>query len=374
MKSRDDLKKTTCCIIKIGSAVLTDNGRGLNHSAIDHWVEQISQLKKQGVDVVVVSSGSVAEGMVRLGWSKRPHELNKLQAAASIGQMGLIQAYEQSFQRHGSQTAQVLLTHDDLSNRTRHLNARSTIKTLLDLSVVPIINENDAIANEELKVGDNDTLAAMIANLLSADLLMILTDQDGLFDSDPRSNANAELISEANVDDARLDGAAGGSAGLLGRGGMLTKLKAARIAARSGAATLIVPGLTKNVVLDAFEGGQIGTLLVANEAPMSARKRWLSTHLKIKGWLTLDDGAVKSMSGSGVSLLSVGVTGVNGEFERGDLVVCEDQQGREVARGLVNYSSEQTDKIKQKNSNDIEEVLGFVEEPELINRDNLIVQ
>ena len=312
--------------------------------------------------------------MVRLGWPERPHELNKLQAAASVGQMGLIQAYEQSFQRHGSKTAQVLLTHDDLSNRTRHLNARSTIKTLLDLSVVPIINENDAIANEELKVGDNDTLAAMIANLLSADLLMILTDQDGLFDSDPRSNVSAELISEANVNEECLDGAAGGSAGLLGRGGMLTKLSAARIAARSGAATLIVPGLTKNVVLDAYEGKQIGTLLVPNEAPVSARKRWLSTHLKIKGWLTLDDGAVKSMSGSGVSLLSVGVIGVNGEFERGDLVVCEDQQGREIARGLVNYSSEQANKIKQKNSADIEDVLGFVEEPELINRDNLIVQ
>ncbi|PCH84114.1 MAG: glutamate 5-kinase [Piscirickettsiaceae bacterium] len=373
MKSRADLKKATCCIIKIGSAVLTDDGRGLNHSAINHWVEQISQLKKQGVDVVVVSSGSVAEGMVRLGWAERPHELNKLQAAASVGQMGLIQAYEQSFQQHGSKTAQVLLTHDDLSNRTRYLNARSTIKTLLDLSVVPIINENDVIANEELKVGDNDTLAAMIANLLSADVLMILTDQEGLFDSDPRNNAGATLISEAQVNDEALDKAAGGSSGALGRGGMQTKLSAARIAARSGAATVIVPGLKPNVIVDTFSGQVIGTLLVPIDAPVSARKRWLSTHLKIKGWLTLDEGAVKRLSETGVSLLAVGVVGVKGDFERGDLVACVDKQGNEIARGLVNYGSEDTQKIKQTRSADIEKVLGFVEEPELIHRDNLVL-
>lgn len=373
MKSRADLKQATCCIIKIGSAVLTDDGRGLNHSAINHWVEQISQLKKLGVDVVVVSSGSVAEGMVRLGWTERPRELNKLQAAASVGQMGLIQAYEQSFQQHGSKTAQVLLTHDDLSNRTRYLNARSTIKTLLDLSVVPIINENDAIANDELKVGDNDTLAAMIANLLSADVLMILTDQDGLFDSDPRKNASATLVSEAQVSDESLDQAAGGSSGALGRGGMQTKLSAARIAARSGAATAIVPGLKENVIVGTFSGEAVGTLLIPNEAPVSARKRWLSAHLKIKGWLTLDDGAASRLSATGVSLLAVGVTSVSGEFERGDLVVCINKQGNEIARGLVNYGSEHTQKIKQIRSTDIERVLGFVEEPELIHRDNLVL-
>ncbi|PCI16482.1 MAG: glutamate 5-kinase [Piscirickettsiaceae bacterium] len=373
MKSRAQLKQARCCVVKIGSAVLTDDGRGLNRSAINHWVAQISQLKKQGVEVVVVSSGSVAEGMVRLGWSERPRALNELQAAASVGQMGLVQAYEESFQKHNSTTAQVLLTHDDLSNRTRYLNARSTIKTLLDLAVVPIINENDVIANDELKVGDNDTLAAMIANLLGADLLIILTDQDGLFDSDPRVNAKAELIRDVKVSDKALDKVAGGSSGSLGRGGMLTKLSAARIAARSGTATVIAPGLKENVILDVFAGESVGTLLVPDEDPVPARKRWLSTHLKIKGSLILDDGAVKRISAADVSLLPVGVVDVRGDFQRGDLVACVSKGGFEIARGLVNYSAQQANKIKQKKSTDIEKILGFVEEPELIHKDNLVL-
>lgn len=373
MKSRADLKQVKCCVIKIGSAVLTGNGQGLNHAAINTWVAQISELKSRGIDVIVVSSGSVAEGMLRLGWSKRPHALHELQAAASVGQMGLIQAYEQSFKSFGSITAQVLLTHDDLANRTRYLNARATIKKLLELSVVPIINENDVVANEELRVGDNDTLAAIIANLMSADLLMILTDQEGLFDADPRVSEKAQLITQANVDDERLDQAAGDGAGALGRGGMRTKLTASRIASRSGSATIIAPGLKQRVILDVIEGQTIGTLLVPNEAPVSARKRWLTAHLDIKGQLVLDVGAVNALKKSGVSLLAVGVLAVKGRFERGELVTCIDQDGTEVARGLVNYASIDIDKIKQSKSADIERLLGFVAEAELIHRDNMVL-
>ncbi|MBV1913110.1 MAG: glutamate 5-kinase [Cycloclasticus sp.] len=373
MKSRADLKRVKCCVVKIGSAVLTDNGQGLNRSAINHWVEQISELKSRGINVVVVSSGSVAEGMVRLGWSTRPHTLQELQAAASVGQMGLIQAYEQSFQAQGFKTAQVLLTHDDLANRTRYLNARATIKTLLDLSVVPIINENDVVANEELRVGDNDTLAAIIANLMSVDLLMILTDQDGFFDSDPRINSNALLLNEVSVNDDSLDFAASAGAGALGRGGMQTKLTAARIASRSGTATIIAPGLKDNVILNVIEGKQIGTLLIPNEAPVSARKRWLTAHLDVKGEVVMDKGAEQAIKQSGVSLLPIGVVGVKGCFDRGDLVACVSESGKELARGLVNYSSVEIDTIKRNKSSEIERLIGFVGEPEIIHRDNLVL-
>jgi glutamate 5-kinase len=373
MKSRASLKQAKCCVIKIGSAVLTDNGRGLNRLAIDNWVAQVSDLKSRGMDVVIVSSGSVAEGMVRLGWDERPHALQKLQAAASVGQMGLIQAYEDSFQKKGFKTAQVLLTHDDLANRTRYLNARATIKTLLDLSVIPIINENDVVANEELRVGDNDTLAAIIANLLSADLLVILTDQDGFFDSDPRENSAAKLLDQVSVNDESLDAAASGGSGTLGRGGMQTKLIAARIAARSGTATVIAPGLQQAVILDVINGTSVGTLLTPNEAPVSARKRWLTAHLDIKGQLVLDNGAVKAIQKSGVSLLPIGVVEVVGSFERGELVSCVNQQGKTLARGLVNYNSSDIAKIKQSNSADIEQLIGFVNEPEVIHRDNLVL-
>jgi len=373
MKSRADLKQSNCCIIKVGSAVLTDNGQGLNRVAINEWVAQISALKSRGIDVIIVSSGSVAEGMVRLGWDTRPHSLHELQAAASVGQMGLIQAYEQSFQAEGFKTAQVLLTHDDLANRTRYLNARATIKTLLDLSVIPIINENDVVANEELKVGDNDTLAAIIANLMSADLLMILTDQDGFFDSDPRINKSAKLISEANVNDKTLDKAASSGVGSLGRGGMQTKLTAARVAARSGSATVIAPGLKDNVIIDVIDGAAIGTLLIPDEAPVSARKRWLTAQLDIKGQLVLDVGAASALTKSGVSLLPVGVVSVSGSFTRGELVSCVTPEGRELARGLVNYNSEDIEKIKQCKTTEIERLIGFVGEPEIIHRDNLVL-
>ena len=373
MKSRADLKQAKCCIIKIGSAVLTDNGQGLNRVAIDNWVAQISELKSRGIAVIIVSSGSVAEGMVRLGWSERPHALQELQAAASVGQMGLIQAYERSFQEQGFKTAQVLLTHDDLANRKRYLNARATIKTLLGLSVVPIINENDVVANEELRVGDNDTLAAIIANLMSADLLMILTDQDGFFDKDPRVNATATLIDHARVNDESLDLAASGSSGSLGRGGMQTKLTAARIASRSGTATIIAPGLKQRVILDVIDGEAIGTLLIPDDVPVSARKRWLTAHLDIKGQLVIDDGAARAIKKSGVSLLPIGVVAVNGEFDRGELVACLNRDGKELARGLVNYSSADIDAIKQNKSTEIERLLGFVGESEIIHRDNLVL-
>ncbi|MEO1888685.1 MAG: glutamate 5-kinase [Cycloclasticus sp.] len=373
MKSRADLKKVRCCVIKIGSAVLTDDGRGINRTAINGWVEQISELKSRGIDVIVVSSGSVAEGMVRLGWTTRPHALPELQAAASVGQMGLIQAYEESFQAKGFKTAQVLLTHDDLADRTRYLNARATIKTLLDLSVVPIINENDVVANEELRVGDNDTLAAIIANLMSADVLVILTDQKGFYDCDPRLNADAKLLSQASVTDKTLDTAAGEGAGELGRGGMQTKLTAARIASRSGTATVIAPGLKQNIILDVIDGVTVGTLLIPDEAPVSARKRWLTAHLDIKGQLVLDKGAVDALKRPGVSLLPIGVVAVTGCFERGELVACVTEDGKEVARGLVNYSSGDIDKIKQQNSANIETLIGFVNETEVIHCDNLVL-
>ncbi|PHS71838.1 MAG: glutamate 5-kinase [Cycloclasticus sp.] len=373
MKSRASLKQVKCCIIKIGSAVLTGNGQGLNRSAINHWVAQISELKSRGIDVIVVSSGSVAEGMVRLGWDVRPHALQELQAAASVGQMGLIQAYEESFQAKGFKTAQVLLTHDDLANRTRYLNARATIKTLLDLSVIPIINENDVVANEELRVGDNDTLAAIIANLMSADLLMILTDQDGFFDSDPRINSQARLLEQVSVNDESLDRAASGGSGDLGRGGMQTKLIAARIAARSGTATVIVPGLKQQVILDVIDGETVGTLLTPEEAPVPARKRWLTTHLDIKGQLILDDGAINAIKKSGVSLLPIGIVSVEGVFDRGELVNCVSHSGKVLARGLANYNSVDIDKIKQSKSSDIEKLIGYVNEPEVIHRDNLVL-
>ena len=373
MKSRLDLKNIKRCVVKIGSAVLTDNGRALNRKAINHWATQIAELKKRGIEVVVVSSGSVAEGMARLGWRERPHALHKQQAAASVGQMGLIQAYEESFQTLGSITAQVLLTHDDLTNRKRYLNAQATIKTLLGLGVVPIINENDVVANDELRVGDNDTLAAIIANLISADVLIILTDQLGFYNEDPRVHAHAKLITEANADDKTLDLAASGGSGALGRGGMQTKLTAARIAARSGASTVIAPGLKEQVILNVINGVNVGTMLLPTMTPVSARKRWLTVHLEAKGELMLDHGASEALKYLGKSVLPVGVVAVKGVFNRGDLVLCMNADGKEIARGLVNYDAQDISKIKQRNSSDIESLLGFVAEAELIHRDNLVL-
>ena len=370
---RKQLGQSRRWVVKIGSSLLTDEGRGLAKAAIDDWVAQVARLCQHGVEVVLVSSGAVAEGMARLGWATRPSALYELQAAAAVGQMGLVQTYETSFQKHGLKTAQVLLTHDDLSNRKRYLNARSTLRTLLKLKVVPIVNENDTVAMEEIRFGDNDTLAALVANLVEADVLVILTDQAGMFDKDPRSNADAKLLSEVSAADPQLEAMAGGTAGKVGRGGMLTKVRAAKLAARSGASTLVAPGRTSGV-LDAIAAGQpVGTLFTPGQETFVARKQWLASHLQLRGKLVIDSGAARVLRDSGRSLLAVGVKNVTGDFMRGEVVACVDEQGHELARGLVNYSADETRRIMGLASDRIEEILGYVDEPELIHRDNLVL-
>lgn len=361
-----------CWVIKIGSALLTSDGRGLDEQAIAGWVKQMAQLQNQGIRIVLVSSGAVAAGMQRLGWTKRPHALYQQQVAAAIGQMGLIQLYESAFQQYDLHTAQILLTHEDLSNRKRYLNARGTLREVLKLNVIPVINENDTVATDEIRFGDNDSLAAMVANLVEADRLVILTDQDGLFDRDPRKFSDATLIQQAKADSNELEAYAGDS-GSLGRGGMLTKVRAAGRAARSGASTYIVNGHTENILLRLHKGETHGTLLVPAARRIAARKQWLAIHMQPCGDLLLDSGAVKVLRESGRSLLPVGVTAVNGNFARGDMVRCLDQDGREVARGLVNYSSLEAEKIIGYASDRIESILGYVDEAELIHRDNMVV-
>ncbi len=360
-------------VVKIGSALLTADGRGLDLKAISAWVDQIAWVRSQGVSVVLVSSGSVAEGMSRLNMRKRPHEIHRLQAAAAVGQMGLIQAYESNFQRYQTHTAQILLTHDDLSNRQRYLNARSTIRELLKLGVVPVINENDTVVTDEIRFGDNDSLGALVANLIEADALLILTDQMGLHRSDPRQNPDAPLVSEAAVSDSSLDAMVGESAGTLGSGGMATKIKAARVAARSGAVTVITSGRHEQVLKRLSQGEKLGTLLVPDMEPLMARKQWLAGHLQSRGRLVIDDGAVRVLLGQGKSLLPVGVKMVTGRFVRGDMVTCESREGLKIARGLINYSAAEVAQILGKASDEIESTLGYVSEPELIHRDNLIM-
>lgn len=373
MSKRQKLTTARRWVIKIGSALLTDNGVGLNHDDIAKWVEQMAHLRQQGMEVLLVSSGAVAEGMCRLGWQQRPHELHALQAAAAVGQMGLVQAWESSFSKYGLHTAQVLLTHDDLSNRTRYLNARSTIRSLLELGVVPVINENDTVITDEIRVGDNDTLAALAANLVEADHLIILTDQAGLYEQDPRQHADAKLIRESAADDASLDAMAGETGGQLGRGGMATKLRAARLAARSGTCTVIAPGREPDVLLRIRSAEPVGSLLTANQMPLAAHKQWLAGHLQLGGKLILDEGAVKVLKTAGKSLLAVGVTGVEGQFSRGEVVACLDGQGREIARGLVNYPADEVQRLLGQSSEHIEKILGYVAEPELIHRDDMVV-
>ena len=360
-------------VVKIGSALLTADGRGLDLKAISAWVDQIAWVRSQGVSVVLVSSGSVAEGMSRLNMRKRPHEIHRLQAAAAVGQMGLIQAYESNFQRYQTHTAQILLTHDDLSNRQRYLNARSTIRELLKLGVVPVINENDTVVTDEIRFGDNDSLGALVANLIEADAFLILTDQMGLHRSDPRQNPGAPLVSEAAVSDSSLDAMVGENAGTLGSGGMATKIKAARIAARSGAVTVITSGRQEQVLKRLFQGEKLGTLLVPDMEPLMARKQWLAGHLQSRGRLVIDDGAVRVLLGQGKSLLPVGVKMATGRFVRGDMVTCESREGLKIARGLINYSAAEVAQILGKASDEIELTLGYVSEPELIHRDNLIM-
>lgn len=373
MFSRTRIPQTRRWVVKIGSALLTAEGQGLDRQALGRWVDQMADWIAGGNELVLVSSGAVAEGMCRMGWSLRPATLHQLQAAAAIGQMGLVQAWESCFQRRGLHTAQVLMTHDDLSNRSRYLNARSTLLTLIDLSVVPVVNENDAVANDELRFGDNDTLAALVANLVEADLLILLTDQEGLFDADPRINPNASLIEEARVDDMRLDQVAGESAGGLGRGGMATKLRAARLAARSGTATVIASGRQDDTLARIAAGDTLGTLLIPAQASDTARKRWLAGQLQVRGSLVLDDGAVRVLREAGSSLLAVGVKQVEGQFQRGEVVVCVDAAGNQVARGLINFSAEEARQIKGQPSARFEAILGYQDEDELIHRDNLVL-
>ncbi|WP_321528918.1 glutamate 5-kinase [Sedimenticola selenatireducens] len=371
--SREKFTSAKRWVVKIGSALLTADGKGLAREALSGWVEQMSSWVLAGNELILVSSGAVAEGMSRMGWTARPTTLHELQAAAAIGQMGLVRAYETCFQKHGLHTAQVLLTHDDLTNRKRYLNARSTLRTLIRLGVVPVVNENDTVANQELRFGDNDTLAALVANLVEADLLVLLTDQQGLYDCDPRYNPEAVLIDESRVDDPMLDQVAGGSSGLLGQGGMVTKVRAARLAARSGTATIIAPGVGDKVLTRIAAGEPVGTLLLPVQEAEAARKRWLAGHLQVRGRLVVDAGAVRVLRESGRSLLAVGVKQVIGKFSRGEMVVCVDEQGREIARGLVNYNSTESDRIKGVASGRIQEILGYVDEEELIHRDNLVL-
>jgi glutamate 5-kinase len=372
-KSRKTLADTRRWVIKIGSSLITNDGRGLDHAAIATWAGQIARLRESGKQIVLVSSGAVAEGMSRMGWSKRPHALHELQAAAAIGQMGLVQAYEHHFQGHGLHAAQVLLTHEDLADRRRYLNARSTLQTLLELGVIPVVNENDTVATDEIRFGDNDTLGALVANLVVADLLIILTDQQGVYDKDPRKHADAELIHEAAAEDSRLLEVAGPSGTLIGSGGMTTKITAAQRAARSGAATLIASGREPGILMRVAEGERLGTLLSPGQEPLAARKQWLASHMRAKGRLLLDAGATRVIRDSGRSLLPVGVKGIEGQFVRGDVVALVGDDGREVARGLVNYSAEEARKIIGRPSEAIESLLGYVDEHELVHRDNLVL-
>ncbi len=372
LKSRDVLQRAERWVVKVGSSLVTNDGRGLDQQAISHWADQLVALQQQGKQVLLVSSGAVAEGVKRLGFRERPKQIHLQQAAAAAGQMGLVQAYESCFKRHGVHSAQILLTHDDLSNRTRYLNARSTLTTLLDMGVVPVVNENDTVATAELCFGDNDTLAALVANLVNADVMVILTDQDGLYDADPRKNSAARLISAGRAGDKTLNAMAG-SGSSLGRGGMLTKLSAAQLAARSGTDTVIANGRIEQVLTRLAQAEPLGTLLCAASEPVAARKQWLAGQLSLQGALQLDDGAVRVLRDSGKSLLAVGIQAVQGTFDRGDVVACLDGEGREVARGLVNYDAREANILKGNSSEQIEKLLGYAGEEEIIHRDNLIL-
>jgi glutamate 5-kinase len=360
-------------IIKVGSSLVTNDGRGLDHAAIARWAAQIAALRALGKQVVLVSSGAIAEGMLRLGFEKRPTDIHELQACAAVGQMGLAQIYETSFRAHQLGTAQVLLTHADLADRERYLNARSTLTTLLRLGVVPIINENDTVVTDEIKFGDNDTLGALVANLIEADALVILTDQHGLFSADPRKDPGATLIRQGRAGDPALEAMAGGAGSSLGRGGMLTKILAARRAAKSGAHTIIAWGRDSDVLTRLAAGEAIGTELTAQTGHLTARKQWMADHLHTAGQVVLDAGAVLKLRQEGKSLLPIGVVEVHGEFGRGAVITCVGPDGAPVARGLSNYTSAEARRIQRKPSSEIEAILGFMEGPELVHRDNMVL-
>ena len=361
-------------VVKVGSSLVTNEGRGLDDAAISVWGAQIARLRAMGKEVAMVSSGAIAEGMKRLGWQRRPHEMHELQAAAAVGQMGLAQVYESCFRQHGLQTAQVLLTHEDMADRKRYLNARSTLLTLLQLGVVPIINENDTVVTDEIKVGDNDTLGALVANLIDADALVILTDQHGLYTADPRKDPSATLLARVRAGDAALEAIAGGAGSAIGRGGMITKVLAARRAATGGASTIVCSGREPDVLVRLAGGEAIGTEFVAEMPRLAARKQWLADHLQLRGAVKLDAGAARALQRDGKSLLAIGVVEVTGDFERGEAVAVLGPDGVELARGLINYASSDSRRIMRRPSSEIESILGFVEEPELIHRDNLVLR
>jgi len=361
-------------VVKVGSSLVTNEGRGVDADAIDNWSRQLAALAAQGRELVMVSSGAIAEGMKRLGWASRPKELHELQAAAAVGQMGLVQMYETRLRAHGMASAQVLLTHADLADRERYLNARSTLLTLLSLNVIPVINENDTVVNDEIKFGDNDTLGALVANLVDADAYVILTDQRGLYSADPRKDPQARFIDVATAGDPALEQMAGGAGSSIGRGGMLTKVLAARRAARSGTSTVIAWGREPDVLLRLAAGEAIGSALVAGTAKLAARKQWMLDHLQLRGAVRVDAGAVAKLRDEGKSLLPIGVHEVEGDFVRGDVIAVRTRDGSaEVARGLANYSSTEARLIARKPSSQIEALLGYANEPELIHRTNLVL-
>ncbi len=368
------LREAHRIVVKVGSSLVTNEGRGLDEQAISEWCRQLSALVHDGREVVMVSSGAIAEGMKRLGWSARPKEVHELQAAAAVGQMGLAQMYETKLRENGLGSAQVLLTHADLADRERYLNARSTLLTLLRLNVVPVINENDTVVNDEIKFGDNDTLGALVANLVEADALIILTDQKGLYTADPRKDPQAQFVHEAQAGDPALEAMAGGAGSSIGKGGMITKILAAKRAAGSGASTVIAWGREPDALVRLTQGDAIGTLLVAQTAKTQARKQWMADHLQLRGAVVVDAGAVRKVRDEGKSLLPIGVMAVEGEFSRGDVIALKDEQGAEVARGLANYASAEARLLCRKASSEIERLLGYVAEPEMVHRDNLVLQ
>jgi glutamate 5-kinase len=360
-------------VVKVGSSLVTNEGRGLDEQAIGEWCRQLSALVRDGREVIMVSSGAIAEGMKRLGWTTRPQELHELQAAAAVGQMGLAHMYETKLRENGLGSAQVLLTHADLADRERYLNARSTLLTLLTHGVLPVINENDTVVNDEIKFGDNDTLGALVANLVEADALIILTDQKGLYTADPRRDPSATFVHEARAGDAKLEEMAGGAGSSIGKGGMITKILAAKRAAGSGASTVIAWGREPDALVRLTQGEAIGTLLVAQTQKQQARKQWMADHLQLRGSVIIDDGAVSKLKSDGSSLLPIGMTGVDGDFSRGEVIAILDGQGQEVARGLANYAAAEARLLCRKPSSQMMELLGYAAEPEMVHRDNLVL-
>jgi glutamate 5-kinase len=367
------LRNAKRIVVKVGSSLVTNEGRGLDAVAIGQWCEQLAALVKDGREVIMVSSGAIAEGMKRLNWTTRPKAIHELQAAAAVGQMGLVQVYETKLRENGIGSAQVLLTHADLADRERYLNARSTLLALLQLGVVPVINENDTVVNDEIKFGDNDTLGALVANLVEADALVILTDQKGLYTADPRKDPAAQFVHEAKAGDAALEAMAGGAGSSIGKGGMITKILAAKRAAGSGASTVIAWGREPQALIRLTQGEPIGTLLVAQTQKMQARKQWMADHLQMRGSVRVDAGAVGKVRDEGKSLLPIGMTAVQGEFSRGDVIAVQDPEGAEIARGLANYSSSEARLICRKASSEFEKLLGYTGEPEMVHRTNLVL-